>query len=716
MATQDLTVVLAINDEKYSAAIQRARTGINRLQRDMQASGHATVSAMQASSAAIRTVEGNIQNNVRAVERFLTMIPGVGEALKAAFPVIGAIAFAGVVSRDGKEFLDTADRARDAGRTIRDSFAQSAIATQEQNAALELTNAHLEDQIAKLRGQPTNGLKEQLIETRIEALKLAAALDSDATKLQALIKENGVGVLGMIGAGLLGGHVASTNGVTSSLSRDAFENQRHAYDIQQADLTKNPDTIASAVKSATDALQRQINGYQVELQRFQALAKRGVPGQYDANINFLQAAIEANRGQLTGLANRNQNIGLQGSLASAQGDKSSQDAADNALADRLKFRDKLVETYNKQQEDDRKQVEEMSKIGDEMVAKATEQDNKFIAEKKRLAEQLAKYQDDLADIQRNAADSVAQQGIEFARASGQITAHAAALALADLHTRQYAQSLSDLQAQQRAADNAGDTQESQRVGRQIAELNANRGVQVGADQNAISGTTLKYQLGEFANALSDTTDKLRSLIENTINSFNDDLLNGKGFKNTALDAARGFGKMGLENVEGRALNAFGLGGAFGKLGTQGNPIWTRSADTGTGASVGGFKLPNLPGFGGEWGSDSDDGNGGGFFGGLASIFSGKGYADGGSPPVGMASIVGERGPELFVPKSAGTIVSNSKLRGGGDTHYHDFRGANFSHTDPNMVQKQIMAVAPQIVAASVKSVHERQVRRPSTRR
>ena len=42
-----------------------------------------------------------------------------------------------------------------------------------------------------------------------------------------------------------------------------------------------------------------------------------------------------------------------------------------------------------------------------------------------------------------------------------------------------------------------------------------------------------------------------------------------------------------------------------------------------------------------------------------------GFANGGRPPVGRASIVGERGPELFVPRTAGTIIPNSKLGGGG---------------------------------------------------
>lgn len=42
------------------------------------------------------------------------------------------------------------------------------------------------------------------------------------------------------------------------------------------------------------------------------------------------------------------------------------------------------------------------------------------------------------------------------------------------------------------------------------------------------------------------------------------------------------------------------------------------------------------------------------------------FADGGNPPVGKVSVVGERGPELFVPRTAGMIVPNHALGGGGE--------------------------------------------------
>lgn len=38
-----------------------------------------------------------------------------------------------------------------------------------------------------------------------------------------------------------------------------------------------------------------------------------------------------------------------------------------------------------------------------------------------------------------------------------------------------------------------------------------------------------------------------------------------------------------------------------------------------------------------------------------------GFAEGGNPPVGVPSIVGEKGPELFVPRTAGTIIPNNQI-------------------------------------------------------
>jgi phage-related minor tail protein len=89
--------------------------------------------------------------------------------------------------------------------------------------------------------------------------------------------------------------------------------------------------------------------------------------------------------------------------------------------------------------------------------------------------------------------------------------------------------------------------------------------------------------------------------------------------------------------------------------------------------------------GGAFGFGGGGSGGGGLFntapsaGGLALKF-----ADGGDPPVGMASLVGERGPELFVPKTAGTIIPNHQLGsmgGGAQVVYNGPYIANMSAID-----------------------------------
>ncbi len=57
----------------------------------------------------------------------------------------------------------------------------------------------------------------------------------------------------------------------------------------------------------------------------------------------------------------------------------------------------------------------------------------------------------------------------------------------------------------------------------------------------------------------------------------------------------------------------------------------------------------------------------GLGGGFSAGFVGGMFADGGRPPMNKVSVVGENGPELFVPDTAGTIIPNSALGGGGGT-------------------------------------------------
>lgn len=80
-----------------------------------------------------------------------------------------------------------------------------------------------------------------------------------------------------------------------------------------------------------------------------------------------------------------------------------------------------------------------------------------------------------------------------------------------------------------------------------------------------------------------------------------------------------------------------------------------------------------------------------------------GFAAGGSPPVGRASIVGERGPELFVPKVPGTIIPNHKLGGASVNLTINAPGATAETV--SLIRRELFNAAPVIAdAASRKTI------------
>lgn len=73
-----------------------AANGAGRGLRSVGTAANSSVSEVQAASAAIRTLEGNFGTSVRAAERFLVGVLGLGPILKLAFPIFGAVALIGI--------------------------------------------------------------------------------------------------------------------------------------------------------------------------------------------------------------------------------------------------------------------------------------------------------------------------------------------------------------------------------------------------------------------------------------------------------------------------------------------------------------------------------------------------------------------------------------------------------------------------------------------
>jgi len=87
--------------------------------------------------------------------------------------------------------------------------------------------------------------------------------------------------------------------------------------------------------------------------------------------------------------------------------------------------------------------------------------------------------------------------------------------------------------------------------------------------------------------------------------------------------------------------------------------------------------------------------------GLASSFGGF-FANGGKPPMSKVSVVGERGPELFVPRVPGTIIPNGGW-GGGQSVSLTVNAPGATAETVAMIRRELAAAAPQIVAAASQS-------------
>ncbi|MFQ5535175.1 MAG: hypothetical protein ACE5EM_10200 [Sphingomonadales bacterium] len=102
------------------------------------------------------------------------------------------------------------------------------------------------------------------------------------------------------------------------------------------------------------------------------------------------------------------------------------------------------------------------------------------------------------------------------------------------------------------------------------------------------------------------------------------------------------------------------------------------------------------------------GPGGGFAGGLGKLF---GFAGGGAIQPRLPAIVGERGPELFIPNSGGRIVNGANTRGMLAAQPINITQNNTFTTDVrNSVRAEIANAAPALVEASKRAVADAAIR------
>ena len=93
-----------------------------------------------------------------------------------------------------------------------------------------------------------------------------------------------------------------------------------------------------------------------------------------------------------------------------------------------------------------------------------------------------------------------------------------------------------------------------------------------------------------------------------------------------------------------------------------------------------------------------------------SMVYGGGMAGGGSVNANMPYMVGERGAEMFVPKSAGNIINNSQLGSGGGGNIVIEQNLNFATGVSQTVRAEILNLLPAIQESTLGAVRDARLR------
>jgi hypothetical protein len=241
----------------------------------------------------------------------------------------------------------------------------------------------------------------------------------------------------------------------------------------------------------------------------------------------------------------------------------------------------------------------------------------------------------------------------------------------------------------------------------------------------------------FLKSLQDTAKEFTNLDQvlssftiSTLNQFNETLikvlstpenmLRGKHpWRNLGASAAESAGSAALKFGEGEIMKSIpGLSKLFGgkPTGTASDPLWVRLAGVGGSmspmSSIGSTAAGMVSAFGG--GSMSPMASIGSGVASAVSSFGIPGFAEGGMIPSNMPAIVGENGPELFMPSTSGRIAPSGSF-GGSPNIYIDAKGSNDPAAIHAAVHRAMASYLPHIGSMAISAMRDNNRRIPPSR-
>lgn len=704
------------------AALASTTTTATTAIRAQSAALHGSVSEIQATSGALRVLEGS--GGIRAAERFLTMIPGLGAALQVGFPLIGLIAlydmFERLVGKTGelseaeknlaevtkqndtewarlageferikidelttdfgklagihlKGFYDAATAERDRGE-IKSTATQIAQAQKTLAETEGLYSSNIFVGVLQALNPLVTGMRMAEQPTKDQILNLRALQDTYGTlteKLRiydaqaALDKDVGAKTAAEEAGQLQGARLANqeqANQRLGEMARQVAEiqiSQSHAS--AQAGINAMHDTGSAAVASAAEELRvAQAKETQItailaaELPKRIALIRQQGAAESAGKSAPEQANIQT---QTAGKVSGAEDTAASEAFAAHAAVVRAQGALDEAQGTRTR---KLAEEASTAWRESYDAIMKAAKETSDIQAKSTEA--AIVATAKVMEiEAKGKGQTDAVAVESQKLVLERAYGLEVVHTAAQQVAYQTQLAALDDKSR--TAKLTGLAAELQIAEVVTGTLRDET---KLAELKAQIALLSVQDANASYAAntknlelaqklTLQYQLAQEAQRVPAAIG----------NAAAKGIVDGKNIGQDIRNSLKGIGQEMLGSVFTRLISAIVTQGGMTALltgatvahtaATTANVAVTGANVVATGTNAAATTTNAAATIGHIIATEANiiATNLNTFWLAIKAVF---GFAGGGSPPVGIASIVGERGPELFIPHQAGTII------------------------------------------------------------
>ena len=752
---------LVARTESFKAAINEATAQTKKASAEMRAS-----MAEAKGSIALLGEEMGV-SLPRHLRTFVAGLPGVANAMSAAFDAVAVIALADFVFKAGEKVVEFASKNEAAAKKNAQAWDSIATSIGLTNDGMRVANDKLEDTIAKLEHKPKNALKDAMDEAIQAADVLSQKIDENLGKLDVALKENGAGMWEQFK-----GHASTKDIEDRAQSVDSnVESLREKYSPQIASARANKDS--AQVQDLTKKWHDELKPILDEGAKFANEVLKGVSAARAAQAKGTATGFNsfdmdlrgrAAAGMLATYSGTSEYMGLTDDKTSdtkkadkLQQSKEATDAASKADADRLRAfettlaAEKVLYTVSSAEEQAYWQ-DKISKFtkGSQQYLSVTEKYQQAHAAEERIIEAARKSTIGVAPEfdKAGVGGSRGENGLEAMIArneeaqarlnatwteahdklllmTGAITPHQAALDLAAAHTTEYRVELEALGKQLAAlhendalAELLGPDKQNQAkqqgVQTQIDQLTGKKNIQAFLDAQATLDTTwhgmVDSVFDELIKKSQDTQQQIQHIALQMIDSINGEL--AKGMTGHGMDfgkifeqASQQLSKTALEKIEGLGAQALGFGGGKKADGSAENPFHVVGPG-GVGGNSSGIAGAASKGVMGML-NDSDWFSslfGGKLFG-SGSAFGG-GHALGGAVPAGIPIDVGELGRERFTPMVPGRITPHNQM-GGGQTIMHiDARGTDPALTQANFA-RALQATHARAVGDATRAMAER---------